>query len=134
ASARWAGSIPSYLILYFGFFMAGWTRRKQTLHDLMARTYVVDKWAYSDQPGRQKDGLNGVVVAVVAVVIAFGLVMVLGILAAIALPAYQDYLGRAKLATVLNEGRSHRLAVAEFQANTDRCPRDPAEAGLGSPT
>ena len=133
ASARWAGSLVSYLLLYVGFFMAGWTRRKQALHDLMAGTYVVDKWAYSDQPGRQKPGVNGAVVAVVALVLAVGAVVVLGILAAIAIPAYQDYLGRARIAAVVAEGQSQRLAIGEFRLNTDRCPRDAAEAGLGAP-
>lgn len=133
ASARWAGSILSYLVLYIGFLMAGWTRRKQALHDLMAGTYVVDKWAYSDHPARQKPGVPGAVVAVVALVLAGGLVVVLGILAAIAIPAYQDYLGRSRVAAVLSEGRGHRLAVEEFRLNTDRCPRDAAEAGIAAP-
>ena len=133
ASARWAGCILSYLLLYIGFLMAAFTRRKQALHDLMARTYVVDKWAYSEQPGRQKEGVNGAVVAVLAVVVAGGLVMVLAILAAIAIPAYQDYLGRAKIAAVVAEGRGYRVAVEEFRLNTDRCPRDADEAGLGEP-
>ncbi|MDY0021511.1 RDD family protein [Arenimonas caeni] len=134
ASARWAGSLVSYLILYFGFFMAGWTRRKQALHDLMAGTYVVDKWAYTEQPGRQKEGVNGAVVAVVALVLVGGAVMVLGILAAIAIPAYQDYLDRARITEVVAEGSAQRAAIEEFRYNTDRCPRDPAEAGLAAPT
>lgn len=134
ASARWAGSLVSYLILYFGFFMAGWTRRKQALHDLMAGTYVVDKWAYTEQPGRQKEGVNGAVVAVVALVLVGGAVMVLGILAAIAIPAYQDYLDRARITEIVAEGSAQRAAIEEFRYNTDRCPRDPAEAGLAAPT
>lgn len=133
ASARWAGSILSYLVLYIGFFMAGWTRRKQALHDKMAGTYVVDKWAYTDQPGRQRPGVHGAVVALVALVLVGGAVMVLGILAAISIPAYQDYLGRARIAAVVTEARTYRTVVEEFRANTDRCPRDAAEAGLGTP-
>lgn len=41
ASGRHWGKMVSYLILYFGFFMAGWTERKQGLHDMMAGTLVV---------------------------------------------------------------------------------------------
>ena len=133
ATARWAGSIVSYLILYIGFFMAGWTRRKQALHDLMAGTFVVDKWAYTDQPGRQVRELNGCLVALVAGVMVMGAVSVLAILAAIAVPAYQDYLGRSKLAAAYAEGSTAWRQVLEFKANTDRCPRDGAELGLGAP-
>ncbi len=133
ATARWAGSIVSYLILYIGFFMAGWTRRKQALHDLMAGTFVVDKWAYTDQPGRQVRELNGCLVALVAGVMVMGAVSVLAILAAIAVPAYQDYLGRSKLTAAYVEGSAAWRQVLEFKANTDRCPRDAAELGLGAP-
>ena len=62
------------------------------------------------------------------------LLFVLGILAAIALPAYQDYVTRAKLAAVRIEGQSANIAVERFRANTDRCPRDAAELGLAAPS
>ena len=133
ASARWAGSLLSYAIAYIGFFMAGWTRRKQALHDLMAGTYVVDKWAYSEQPGRQGQGINGAVVAVLAVVAGLVAVGVIAILAAIALPAYQDYVTRSQVASALAEGRDVAVQIDEFKANTDRCPRDLEELGLGEP-
>ncbi|KFL37508.1 RDD family protein [Arenimonas donghaensis] len=134
AAGRWAGSIVSYLILYIGFFMAGWTRRKQALHDLMAGTFVVDKWAYSDQPGRQVRELNGCLVAVVAGVVLLGVLAVVGILAAVSVPAYQDYVVRAKVATAYGEGASAALQASEFRANTDRCPRDAEELGLAAPS
>jgi len=133
AAGRWAGSIVSYLILYIGFFMAGWTRRKQALHDLMAGTFVVDKWAYSDQPGRQVRELNGCLVAVVAGVVLLGVLAVVGILAAVSVPAYQDYVVRAKINAAYGEGASAALQAAEFRANTDRCPRDAAELALPAP-
>lgn len=131
ASARWAGSLLSYATLYIGFFMAGWTRRKQALHDLVAGTYVVDKWAYSEQPGRQGTGINGAVVAVLVVVMGLVAVAVVAVLAAIALPAYQDYVTRTHVAAALAEGRGVAVQVDEFKANTDRCPRDLDELGLG---
>ncbi|GGA79385.1 hypothetical protein GCM10011521_17050 [Arenimonas soli] len=134
ATARWAGSIVSYLILYIGFFMAGWTRRKQALHDLMAGTFVVDKWAYTDQPGRQVRELNGCLVAVVAGVVAMGALAVVGILAAISVPAYQDYVVRSRVVAAQAEGAAAARRVAEFRAQTDRCPRDGAELGLAAPS
>ena len=43
ASGRYFGKIVSALTLYIGFMMAGWTERKQALHDMMADTLVVRK-------------------------------------------------------------------------------------------
>lgn len=133
AAARWAGSLLSYLILYIGFFMAGWTRRKQALHDFIAGTYVVDKWAYTDQPGRQVRELNGCLVAVVAGAVLLLVLGVLGIIAAVSVPAYHDYLLRSRLVEVQVEGQVAARQVDEFRAQTDRCPRDAAEAGIALP-
>lgn len=43
ATGRHFGKIVSYLILYIGYMMAGWTEKKQALHDMMASTLVVRK-------------------------------------------------------------------------------------------
>ena len=43
ANGRFFGKIISSLILYIGFMMAGWTSRKQALHDKMAGTLVLRK-------------------------------------------------------------------------------------------
>ena len=40
ATARYFAKILSMLILFFGFIMIGWTRRKQGLHDMIAGTLV----------------------------------------------------------------------------------------------
>ena len=41
ATGRHFGKYVSAIILFFGFFMAGWTAKKQALHDMMAGTLVV---------------------------------------------------------------------------------------------
>jgi uncharacterized RDD family membrane protein YckC len=41
ATGRYFGKILSALILFIGFMMAGWTERKQALHDMLADTLVV---------------------------------------------------------------------------------------------
>lgn len=40
ATGRYFGKILSSIILLFGFFMIGWTQRKQGLHDMVAGTVV----------------------------------------------------------------------------------------------
>jgi uncharacterized RDD family membrane protein YckC len=43
ASGRYFGKIVSGMILYIGFIMAGFTEKKQALHDIMASCLVVKK-------------------------------------------------------------------------------------------
>ena len=43
ATGRYFGKIISGLLLGLGFLMAGWTEKKQALHDIMAGTLVVKK-------------------------------------------------------------------------------------------
>jgi uncharacterized RDD family membrane protein YckC len=42
ATGRTFGKYISSLILCFGYFMAGWTEKRQALHDVMAGTLVVN--------------------------------------------------------------------------------------------
>lgn len=41
ASGRAFAKFLSYITLYIGFMMAGWTKKKQALHDFLAETVVV---------------------------------------------------------------------------------------------
>ena len=59
---------------------------------------------------------------IVVVVLLFGFVAVMGILAAIAVPAYQDYTLRAKVSGALAQVSPVKVDVAEFFANENRCP------------
>jgi uncharacterized RDD family membrane protein YckC len=43
ATGRYFGKWISYITLFIGFMMAGWTRQKQALHDMMAGCLVVRK-------------------------------------------------------------------------------------------
>jgi uncharacterized RDD family membrane protein YckC len=43
ATGRYFAKILSSLILLIGFMMAGWTRRKQALHDIICGTLVLKK-------------------------------------------------------------------------------------------
>ena len=72
---------------------------------------------------------------VIALLIGAGLsIPLLGILAAIALPAYQQYTVRAKLASQI-EGRAMLLREGTLRARQalGRCPADAGEAGVMDP-
>jgi uncharacterized RDD family membrane protein YckC len=116
AVGRYFGSLLSGLILAIGFIMAGLTARRQALHDMMASTLVVNAAAGEDDV-REGAGTMpmtaGVWVAVVLILVfPFGL----GILAAIAIPAFQDYTVRSKMAAVIMEATAAKpAALAEIQ-------------------
>jgi uncharacterized RDD family membrane protein YckC len=134
STGRWFAAALSYLTFYIGFLMAAFTDRKLALHDMVASTRVVDQWAYTANPERQQRGLGGCGIAILVGGLLLGLVFFVGILAAVSLPAYQDYTQRAKVAEVVAQGRSMTLAIDEFVLATDRCPASLEEAGLVEPS
>jgi uncharacterized RDD family membrane protein YckC/type II secretory pathway pseudopilin PulG len=121
AIARWFAAGLSYLTFYIGFLVAAFTERKQALHDLVAKTLVVDKWAYTDTPERQQRGLNGCLIVFLVFMGLMLAIAVLGILAAIAIPAYQDYTVRARAVAAVNAMRPLQ-AIVESRADGDDCP------------
>lgn len=77
-----------------------------------------------------RSGLSGCMIAlIVAAVLA---IPILGILAAIALPAYQDYTLRARVAGALPTAEPVKNAVARYLAGSNTCPSN-SEGGFGSP-
>ena len=59
-------------------------------------------------------------------------VAIVGILAAIALPAYQDYVIRGKVSEGLGLASAAKIAVAETHASTGAAPTTNALAGLAA--
>lgn len=62
---RFFATILSSLILGIGFLMAAFTDRKRALHDMVCDTLVVDRWAYTAHPERQRHELGGVTLAII---------------------------------------------------------------------
>ena len=61
-------------------------------------------------------------------------VAIIAILAAIAIPAYQDYVIRAQVTEGLSLGEGAKTAVWDFISNTGRLPPNNASAGLAKDT
>jgi type IV pilus assembly protein PilA len=59
-------------------------------------------------------------------------VAIIGILAAIAIPAYQDYTIRGQVAEGLTLAAGAKTAVSEYFASTGKAPLTRVEAGLGA--
>jgi uncharacterized RDD family membrane protein YckC len=130
AIGRWFAASLSYLTCYIGFLMAAFTREKRALHDYVAGTFVVDKWAYTDRPELQKTRPGGCLFVFFA-----GLVLlVVGVLAAIAVPAYKHYLDRAKALEVMRLADGWKIQVAEavMESTYGTCPVN-GDDGFGAP-
>ena len=61
-------------------------------------------------------------------------VAIIGILAAIAIPAYQDYTARAQMSEAFSLAGGQKSAVSEVYANTGDWPADNAAAGIAADT
>ncbi len=68
----------------------------------------------------QKKRMHGCLIALI--VAACLMIPIVGILAAIAMPAYNDYLARTKVAQAVGEAMPLKWQVAEFHAGHERCP------------
>jgi Tfp pilus assembly major pilin PilA len=130
ATGRFFGKIISALIANIVFMLAGWTERKQALHDMMASTFVVFR---DVEPGKPLPSVRppmpwyGWVVNIVMLSLA-----PLAILAAIALPAYQQYASRAQTATGTIAAEAAKISVMTFYAAQNRCPESADEAGFSA--
>ncbi|TAN03450.1 MAG: hypothetical protein EPN36_12890 [Rhodanobacteraceae bacterium] len=151
SSGRFFGKLLSGLILDIGYMLAGWTPRKQALHDLMAgccvvRTRGLLAWQHEqaaapeslDAAGARaalpQTGMPGWAIALlVAVVGVFVVLPVAGVLAVIAVPVYQGYAVRAEVAQGIGLTRRARSLIAEYIGERGALPEDNAALGLPKP-
>lgn len=59
-------------------------------------------------------------------------VAIIGILAAIALPAYQDYMVRSKMTEVMGLAAAAKTSVTEYFQSTGNFPANAAQAGINT--
>lgn len=89
--------------------------------------------AHARQPSSNGNGMSrGAVIALVCVGAGVAMVMVLGILAAIAVPAYSDYTVKAKVAAAISSGGALRPSIEAQLAGNLGCPSNDT-AGFKAP-
>ena len=121
AIGRYFARFISMIVLYIGYLIQPFTQRKQALHDMICGTAVV--------------ALAPASRVLLGVAIFFGLLLpTLGIVAAISIPAYQDYTVRAKVAEALITASPAQRAVEAYIAENKAVPKSLAEAGVDVPS
>ncbi|HEZ9712384.1 TPA: pilin, partial [Neisseria gonorrhoeae] len=60
-------------------------------------------------------------------------IAIVGILAAVALPAYQDYTARAQVSEAILLAEGQKSAVTEYYLNNGKWPANNGDAGVASP-
>ena len=107
AVGRYFGTWVSTLILCIGLLLAGLTQRKQALHDMICSTLVVNRDATEEEiAGGRVTGTMPITAGVWVAIVFTAIFPLAGIVAAISIPAYQDYTTRAKMTEVVLEARA----------------------------
>lgn len=127
ATGRYFGLLLTDMTFGIGFLICAWTRRKQATHDMISRTFVVradglDALRTSPVPVEPGTGLStlGAVGVSFACVISF--VLVTGVLAAISIPAYEDYIARAQVIMAFTETYAIQRPIGDYVAKEGRLP------------
>ncbi len=118
------GNILSIFTWLIFFVPAAFTARKQGLHDLAVSSVV------RHEPGK---GIPSWLVGVIACIVPA--IAVVGVLAAIAIPAYQDYVTRTKVVQARLQATPLQTAVEAAFAKTGALPLNQSELGnISMPT
>ena len=83
ATGRFFGKMVSGMTLYFGFYMAGFTQKRQALHDLLASTFVISK-EYTEEdkelvalPFSTGGCVASIIVAIAPFILYFGMIILM---------------------------------------------------------
>ncbi len=149
ASARWVGRLASAAMAGIGYLLAGWTARKQALHDLMAGCCVVrqeglDAWRSADATANASAEVGApstrpaampawaVVLAVLGIG-TFVAVPCVAVLSLLAMPAYHAHQARAQATQGLDATLRVRALVGEYIVQRGALPTDNRALGLPAP-
>ena len=96
-----------------------------------------DKWDVKynqNRPASPNEQIGSGVIIVMAVAVIFVGVAILGILAAIAIPAYQNYTIRAQVGLVMLETNEHKIAIERYYQVNNEMPASFKDIGISSDT
>lgn len=129
----------SLAIVYLGFSLVSLVvpglYGTALIHYAARRSVAEARRRHSDYPGQLAfvAARGGTSKVGLVVIIVLGLVTLLGILAAIAIPAYQDYTVRSRVAAAHAVGQRATVAVSAYYADHGQWPETLADAGFTLP-
>ncbi len=131
---QWAGILSS-LSFSIGYLLAAFTGKKQALHDMIAKTLVVNNnfGPQQVQAAVQSPPTGMSAGAIFGIIFLVLLVPISGIIAAIALPAYQDYSIRAQVDESYQLAEPGKLAIAQYAKETGYWPNNFQKANWTPP-
>ncbi|HET7266574.1 MAG TPA: RDD family protein [Oleiagrimonas sp.] len=151
ASGRFFARIVSAMTLGIGYMMAGWTERKQALHGMIAGCCVVHARSLNPPavraprtPPRAEPVATtstaasrpappprrGLPAWAIVLIVAGCALVPIGILAAIAVPAYQSYVVRTRIVAGMPLADDAKAAVARYALRTGKMPANKRTLGL----
>lgn len=129
ATGRHFAKVISGMILLIGYLMAGFTAKKQALHDMMAGCLVVNRGA-SDELIRQGVTAPRMPAWASVLIVLAAVVVPVAILAAVVIPAYQDMTTRGHVTKAVAIGREAARGVEGYYAKHHAFPADLKQAGV----
>lgn len=129
ATGRYFAEYITGMTFLVGYVMVAFTQKRQSLHDMIAGTVVVaagtEPAAVAASPPARPMSPWGI-----AGIFLLAFIPIFGIIAAIAIPAYQDYTVRAQVAEGMVIAQDFKDEVTLFAEENGRWPADLAEGGL----
>ncbi len=122
-----------FYLLFFWLWIPGLVALIECIVFLVRGAESWDEKYNEGIPAGPTESGGGAAVAVLAVLGVFITVAVIGILAAIALPAYQDYITRAKVSEALIEVEPIQTRVGQYYFDNGALPETNAAAALEAP-
>ncbi|MGH8225886.1 MAG: RDD family protein [Gammaproteobacteria bacterium] len=139
ATGRYFAKMLSSLIFCIGYMMAGWTARKQALHDLIAATCVVRKRSLEtldstvrSEAAASSGTIPGWAIALIVGGILFVGLCIMAILAAIAIPLYLNYTDRAQVTEAISIAQETRTDLLGYRAKAKAWPAPVVIASLNN--
>ncbi len=129
ATGRLLAKILSGMILAIGYLMAGFTAKKQALHDMVAGCLVINNNATQAEV-QSRVSAPRMPGWAIALIVVGAMIFPLGILAAIAIPAYQDFTLRAKVADATSVAVTVKVSVSEYYEKNEKLPGGDLQALL----
>lgn len=122
-----------FYLLFFWLWIPGLIAFIEFIYFLARDSRKWDDKYNEGIPAGPNDKSGGAVTAIAIIFGGFFFIAIIGILAAVAIPAYQDYISRAKVYEVITQVQPIKVSIESHYNEMGTFPEDSSEIGLESP-